>query len=353
MTAQNQIVIITEAFDPHADYMIRLLREMGEQPLRLHPADLPQRATLSFSYTSAGWNGAICAQGRMIDVNHIRSIWWRRPNSPRLPLELSEEESDFAGIEWQYTMRGVWDAIDCYWMSAPHHIALASGKPSQLVRAAALGFEVPRTLITIAPDEARAFYDACDGQIIYKVLSDPLLGLTARIERQNRQFDPEQRAPLPPDRDLSDFRMRGVHTTLIKAEQLAMLETIRLTPCLFQEYVPKSVELRVTVVGDQVFAAEIDSQANERTRIDWRHYDVEVPYRAAELPPDVAERCYALTRSYGLNFGAIDLILTPDGRYVFLEINPNGQWLWVQKLVPELKIGPAIADRLIQGNMAA
>jgi len=353
MTARYQIVIVTEAYDPHADYMIRLLRRMDEQPIRLHTGDLPLEASLSFRYTSAGWSGAIQAQGRSIDVTQIRSIWWRRPQSPRLPLDLPEEESEFARLEWQYSMRGVWDSIDCYWMSKPQQIALASAKPGQLARAAALGFEVPRTLITIEPEEARAFYDACDGRMIYKVLSDPLLGLTGRMDEMNRRMEAQQRAELPPGQKLIEFRPRGVYTTLIKEEQLSMLETIRLSPCLFQEYVPKAVELRVTVVGDDIFAAEIDSQSNERTSIDWRHYDVEVPYRKTELPPELAARCHALTRSYGLNYGAIDLILTPDGRYVFLEINPNGQWLWVQKLVPDLQIGPAIADRLIRGNLVA
>jgi glutathione synthase/RimK-type ligase-like ATP-grasp enzyme len=138
---------------------------------------------------------------------------------------------------------------------------------------------------------------------------------------------------------------------LLTAEALQRhVGKVRSAPCQFQEYVEKKHELRVTIIGDRIFAAEIDSQAQERTRFDWRHYDVPMRLRAGQLPSDVAERCFAFVRSYGLNFGAIDLIHTPDGRYVFLENNPNGQWLFVEDGVPEFKMTHALADCLARGE---
>lgn len=118
---------------------------------------------------------------------------------------------------------------------------------------------------------------------------------------------------------------------------------------MFQEYVPKRVELRVTVIGDDIFAAEIDSQADEQASVDWRRFAMEIPFRQATLPTEVAERCLTLVKSYGLNFSAMDLILTPDGRYVFVENNPNGQFIFVEKLVPELRMTEALAACLIRG----
>jgi glutathione synthase/RimK-type ligase-like ATP-grasp enzyme len=108
--------------------------------------------------------------------------------------------------------------------------------------------------------------------------------------------------------------------------------------------------LRVTVIGDEVFAAEIDSQSDSRTVIDWRHYEADIAYRMAVLPNDVTERCIALVRHFGLNFSAIDLILTPDGRYVFLENNPNGQFIFIERKVPELKMTRALASCLIRAG---
>ena len=120
-------------------------------------------------------------------------------------------------------------------------------------------------------------------------------------------------------------------------------------PLVIQEYVPKSLEVRATVVGSQVFAAAIHSQQSQRARHDWRHYDFDkTPHEAHTLPEGVSSLCIQLVQSLSLNFGAIDLVLTPDGRYVFLEINPSGQWLWIEELT-DLPIGDAIADCLLRG----
>ena len=96
--------------------------------------------------------------------------------------------------------------------------------------------------------------------------------------------------------------------------------------------------------------SEIHSQQHARTTVDWRHYDVTIPYKRGSLPIQIAERCMALVRGYGLTYAAINLIVAPDGRHVFLEINPNGQWLWVAELVPELRIAEALAELLLNGK---
>lgn len=336
MTASRTILIVTEEFDPHADDVILLLRSLGHQPVRLHTADFPLQSSLSMTLGArerSAWRGTIQAHRHQIDLGDIRSVWWRRPTSYRFPPELSDQEREFARKELDQTLSGLWASLDCYWMSLPHKIRDASYKPEQLQRAIELGFDVPETLITSDPAAAYAFYEQCGGQMIYKPLSQAIF-----------LPDPGPAGEAAP--------ARATYTTPITEAQLAQLETIRLTPCLFQAYVPKARELRVTVIGDDVFTAAIMSQSHDRTRHDWRRYDVEIPYERATLPVEVAVRCHALTRSYGLNFSAIDLIVTPDERYVFLENNPNGQWLFIQDLVPELKMKEALAACLIRGKTA-
>lgn len=338
MTAKNQIVIVTQLDDPHTDEMILMLREIGQEPIRLNTDDIPLHTAMSFDLGTDphAWNGAITIQtnGRVIDVADIRSIWWRRPSTPRLPQTLSERERVFAQMEIEHALSGLWAGLDCHWISHPEAIRQASWKSEQLQRAARMGFAVPRTLITTEPEAARAFYAACDGRMIFKVMTDPFLGLSKMAEQY-----PDQAADL-----------RGTYTTLITDAELGMLDTIKLVPCLFQEYVPKLVELRVTVIGGEIFAAEIHSQEQPATSIDWRHYDVDIPYRPTALPPEIAELCLAFVKSYGLNFSALDLILTPDGRYVFIENNPNGQFIFIEKLVPELTMTAALADCLARGG---
>lgn len=291
------------------------------------------------------WQGniALQASSRTIDLDmaNIRSIWWRRPgNYFGLPPELPEQEREFARAEIDHILRGMWSLLDCYWISYPEHIRQATWKIGQLQRAAHYGFEVPHSCLTSDPAEVRAFYEMCNGQIIFKVLTDPFLGAPIVAEKHPDQPRPES---------------RETKTILITENELEQLESVRLVPCLFQEYIPKRTELRVTIIGDELFVAEIDSQAHAGTKVDWRNWStggLKIPYRKASLPPDVAERCMAFVRSYHLNFSAMDLILTPDGRYVFIENNPNGQFMWVEKFVPELKMTEALASCLIRGNSA-
>lgn len=336
--AQDQIVIVTRMDDPHADNVIIKLQETGHEVVRLNTDDIPENVSMSFvmGFSGTNWRGGIdiLTNGRRIDVDEIKSVWWRRPGGFRLAPDFSAQEREFAREEIDHVLRGIWSTLDCYWISYPEHIRQASWKGTQLQRAAEFGFDVPRTLITSSPDDARAFYGECKEQMIYKVMTDPFLGAQKVAETEPEQISPE---------------IYSASTTLISEAELALLESTRLVPCLFQEHLPKKSELRVTVIGDDVFAAEILSQEHEETRLDWRNYDIDVEFHRADLPVDVADRCFRLAKSYELNFSAMDLILTPDGRYVFLENNPNGQFIFVEDRVPELRMTDALAACLVRG----
>lgn len=334
MAKKQNVVIVTEKRDPHADAVILELRKRGHQPVRLHPADFPIDSQATLEFDQQQWNGMLYLHKGAIDIDTIRSIWWRRPTSFVLPDSLSQEERIFARRETSATYRGLWSILDCYWMSYPPYIRQASNKIEQMKRAANLGFHVPRTLITNTPADARAFYEKCAGQVVYKSLAAPFF---ADLEGGASALNTDYRPP------------RCVYTTALTQEHLQIMDSVRLTPCQFQELVPKRIELRVTVIGDDIFPCEIHSQENSRTQLDWRHYEVSVPYKKGSLPPDIAEKCIALTKSYGLNYGAIDLIVTPDDQYIFLEINPNGQWLFIEQYVPELRMVEALTSYLLRG----
>jgi hypothetical protein len=339
---KRDIVIVSRKMDSHIGDVVQQLQEMGHEPIRLNTDDIPLDTTMSFCFPNdvLTWKGKIVIQTdrRIIDMENIRSIWWRRPREYfGRPPELSEQEREFAKGEIDHILQGFWSLLDCYWISYPEHIRQASWKMEQLQRAAQYGFEIPNTLLTSDPDEVRAFYDTCKGQMIFKVLSDPFLGAPKLVEKHPDQPRPEA---------------RETKTTIITKDELEQLDSVRLVPCLFQEYIPKRTELRVTVIGDDLFVAEIDSQARESTSVDWRNWNgggFEIPYRKATLPVDIAEQCMRFVRSYQLNFSAMDFILTPDGRYVFIENNPNGQFIWVEQLVPELRMTEALASCLIRG----
>lgn len=337
MVNRDQIIIVTQTEDPHADDVIAALERVGHEPVRLNSDEIPAEARISMS-----WGGNepsfdatidVLTSGRTMNATMVRSIWWRRPAFFAIPDDLSLQEIEFATDEVDHALRSLWASLDCYWISEPERIRRASWKGEQLMRARRLGFEVPRTLITTDPDDARQFFYACGKQMVFKVMTDPFLG-AANLSRKH------------PDECIEPYQ---TVTTLVTEHDLDMLDSVRAAPCLFQEYVPKKVELRVTVIGEKLFAAEIHSQENEQTAVDWRNYDVDIPYRVAELPQPVAEKCLALVKSYGLNFSAIDMIVTPDDRYVFVENNPNGQFIFVENKLPELGMTDELVACLIRG----
>jgi len=143
---------------------------------------------------------------------------------------------------------------------------------------------------------------------------------------------------------------QSIYTSRVTSDDLTQLERVQHTACLFQEYVSKSIELRLTVVGRKIFCAEIDSQRSPKSSVDWRTSYDDLKYAVHKLPKSVAQKCLDLVDRLGLVFAAVDFILTPDGRYVFLEVNPNGQWGWIEDETG-LPISSAIIELLIAGKV--
>ena len=129
---------------------------------------------------------------------------------------------------------------------------------------------------------------------------------------------------------------------------LADLSGLSLCPVTFQEMLPKSLEIRVTVVGHRVMSAAVDSQVSARATHDWRRDGLRMvqKWEPYQLPLEVEEKILRLMDCFTLNYGAIDVILTPDGRHVFLELNPSGEFFWLER-TPGLPISEAMADVLL------
>jgi glutathione synthase/RimK-type ligase-like ATP-grasp enzyme len=225
----------------------------------------------------------------------------------------------------QRCLGGVWETLDCRWLPGkPMVDRMAHNKLLQLVLASRLGFLVPNTLITNTPSRFLEFYADCESRIVGKSL--------AQMEVMRG----------------GEMHMLTFTQPVLRRDALRA-QAIRHAPVIFQKYVPKRVELRVTIVGRRVLTAEIASQDNRSTLHDFRHNDDgTVRYRPYDLPAEIERRCLAMAESLGLTYGAIDLILTPEGDYVFLEINSNGQWGWVETL-SGLPIADAVANFLIDG----
>jgi hypothetical protein len=323
------LLILSETSDAHIPFVRPKLDERGVDYVWFDPACFPAEAQLSLGFSSTGiTRRTLRLRDREIDLSQVTAVWDRRPGTPQAnQLVRDETQKTFVELASRVFAQGFWETLECRWLPGrPAAARQAENKLVQLALAARLGFTIPDTLIGNDPAAFLEFAASTDSSMLTK----SLVNLDVQRDGQAHVV---------------------VFSHMIRRRDFVKYQSIRHAPAIFQPYVAKQVELRVTVVGDRVFAAEIGSQSSRLTRVDWRHYeDRTVPYVPHSLPVDVAQRCFELVRALGLEFGALDFILTPEGDYVFLEINPNGQWGFIE-LSTGLPIADAVVDYLT-GQMA-
>ena len=320
-----RVLITTQLDDIHAKVVARVLSERGHEPVLWYGSDFPSRQTISLDLDGPGepalrLDGPDLAFSGKFDV-----VWLRRPVDAVLPADMHPGDRVFAQREWYCLTRGFWQTMarDALWINPWANAARAESKTRQLVEAAGVQLSVPRTLCSNDPARIRSFIRENPGETIYK----PFYSSQWKLEDGGTAF---------------------AFTAVVTEDDLPDDDVLRLCPGIFQPRISKSHELRVTIIGRHVFAVEIASQALEVAQVDWRAGTRVLDYRLIALPPEVEARCLALMERLGLAFGCLDFIVTPEGEYVFLELNQMGQFLWLEELVPELPLLDAFCAMLTQ-----
>ncbi|HEX6884699.1 MAG TPA: hypothetical protein VF530_15095 [Planctomycetota bacterium] len=318
-----RLLIATFAGDVHALEVALVLRDRGHEVVQWYGSDFPtlQSASVELDGRSASWSAhgpELALDGREFDV-----VWYRRSAHPVLPARMHPGDRPVAQRECEDFLACLWALVSpgAYWVNPPASRARAELKLVQLREAQRAGLEVPRTLSSNDPARIRAFLAQAGGPVVYKA------------------FYPAWWS----DGD----RVAHLLTSEVDAAALPEDEVLRLTPGIFQPRIEKAHELRVTVLGTRVVTARIVSQAHTATRLDWRRRTKELALEPDELPPEVERRVHELMRRLGLVFGCLDFIVTPDGRHVFLEVNPMGQFLWVEHSHPEIRLLGPFCDFLL------
>ena len=223
---------------------------------------------------------------------------------------MGETYEHFACLEAEETLDGLYRALwDRRWVSPPHHLRAVNHKIFQLRFAHQLGLATALTLITHNPDQALAFFQAYGDRMIDKPMRQIAIAY-------------------------ADGEAHGLYTTRITAERLEQyLDSIQYIPCLFQQLVSKDHELRINIIGERVWTIAIYSQEQEETHLGFRPFTEKCRHEPTLLPPALEQLCLELTHRLGLHMSNIDRIVTPAGEHIFLEINPNGQWAWIENMV--------------------
>ncbi|MFB7299855.1 ATP-grasp ribosomal peptide maturase [Streptomyces rubiginosohelvolus] len=316
MTDKRPVLVATEADDLTADMVISELNRRNVPVARFNPADIGAALTISARFGScpAPVAGQLRTPSRTVELAEVRSVYWRRPVWPAFD-HLEPDDARFAAAQTRYGLGGTLYALDGpLWVNHPLRNAAADYKPAQLAIAQRLGLTVPSTLVTNDPDEARSFIGDHE-QVIFKTL----------------RWTPYRRGGVP---------VTGWADPVMAAE---IDERVAVVPHLFQAVVNKVADLRVLVVGREVFAVRIESGM-----LDWRKDYSALSYRVVNLPARVEDALLAYLDHFGLASGSFDFAVDEAGGLWWLELNPNGQWGWLEESTG-LAMSAAFAELLTQG----
>ncbi|MFJ5841887.1 ATP-grasp ribosomal peptide maturase [Streptomyces shenzhenensis] len=302
----STVLVVTALEDVTADRVIAALNEREMPVVRIDPADIGPGLAFGarIGAGAPAWTGYLVTGSREVELGEVAAVYYRRPTPYTARYQhLPAQQRDFAAAEARHGLGGVLNHLHgaCY-VNHPGAVTAADFKPAQLQQAAQLGLTIPPTLVTNGVEAARKF--AADHEpVIYKTFRG-----------------------LPRDED--------GHTGAIWVQRVdadTFDDSLAVTAHLFQAEIPKTGDVRVTVVGKKVFAQQI---AAPDGALDWRRGDWDQLLHAPiAVPTSVEAALHSYLSAFGLVFGCFDFALTGDGDaaedWVFIECNPNGQWGWL------------------------
>jgi hypothetical protein len=300
-------IIVAPEHDIHAFAVQLAGKNLGVEISIKFPTDIRLSTFLGAGATKTFLRHPVLGE---IAANEISGLWWRRPRWPDPDKVIAHPTASrvAAAESWQAIVGSLMATVKNVF-NEPAKSAAAAVKLFQLEMAAFMGLRVPRTLVTNDPEQARSFVENQSAGAICKMLS----GATA-----------------------------GPGFETHRLEKLGDLWRIKKCPIFLQEYVAGEHDVRVTAIGERVFSARIEFEKDQNC-IDTRFTSKSIS--ETRLPLDIEVKIASLVRTLGLVYSAVDLRYS-DGEYTFFELNPEGQYLWIE-IESGLAISAEIARRLI------
>lgn len=312
--SQKRVLLVSYSEDLHARSVAWAIRQKGHICVEWFCADFPTRTTVTVAAAcdSDSERGPVvrhAANGFDSGLAPFHTIWLRRRNSPWLPPAMHQGDREVAKRQCECALSGLLAALDgpeVFWANHFGKEETWQLKVYQLREAKRAGLAIPETLVSNDPDEIRGFIKKCGGVAAHKLLEHAAW----------RTGDGKQ--------------VFSCYTSPVTLEDLPRDHTLRLCPAIFQPLLEKEFEVRVACFGDHLASLQIDSQSDQRARLDWRAGQWYVDMKPYTLPHGIQEGIRSFLRSTGMVCASFDFIVTPEGEHVFLECNPQGQFLWME-----------------------
>lgn len=308
----SQIAVVSNEDDLHALIIQKALEKYADLQCHIIESNrICGSAALSWS-EEEGCNVPIRGGADGLDVRNLDLIWWRRLGLPQaIPATISDPaQIEVIDNDCRTALIGLLlNEFRGTWINHPVNTLLAQNKLVQLRAAKNAGFRVPRTLVSQNPRVVRNFCEGLDYNVVVKSISGT------------------QKAPLL--------------TMMVTPEHLVCEESIALSPAIYQEFIPGELHVRAQCFGDSIHSVTLKSKA-----LDWRP-DLNIPFEVVELKEELKTSLRGVLKLLGLKMGVVDLKFAEDGEPVWFEVNPQGQFLFVEGLTG-LKLTAAFTDFLYQ-----
>ena len=305
----KKVLILTNKDDITVDFVVMELQKRKIDYYRLNMDDIPEKIKVCFDFNKEEFKIIDTIKNIVVNLGEVTSVYFRRPLLNKLEYieELNSQEKIYLTSELAFIHEGIYKILE--------------NKIYQLQLAKEVGFKIPMAFIGNEYDDIKKFSEKLDCNCIIKPIKSGNM------------------------KDLISPKV--IYTTKLEEKQILKKESIEAFPVFIEENVKKKIDLRCIVVGNEVFTAEIYSQEYQESKIDWRKSKQILEHRIHDLPENIKAMCVKLTHKLNLNYSAIDLILDSNDNYVFLEINPNGQWAWLEKRL-KFPISKTIVDILVK-----
>lgn len=324
-----KFLIPTEPDDTHAILVKLALEELGYLATLLFTADHPtqQKNSVFIDMEQYQWK-SIDAYEEIID-NNYDVVWWRRARRPYVPKEgIHPQDYTFVHRENMLFFESFTSnlAPNAWWVNSKEAAHRANFKLLQLKTASECGFTIPTTLCSNDPLEIKQFLSQYEQSgVIYKPMCAHFWAEPSKTKIS--------------------------YTARMKTSLLTDQKVLQKLPGIFQVEVKKKFELRVTCFGDFVVAAKLNSQNHRDGMVDWRAIrGAQMMIEPYELPHDILQSIRLFMSQLGIVFGCFDFIVTPDDEYIFLEVNEQGQFLWIEEYNPHFKMLDMFVQFLIGGT---
>ena len=299
----TKVLVITNKQDLTSDFIVKELKEREIDFYRFNTEELSKTCSVTLDIENDKY---VLFDKILNKLKLFSSVYFRRPEIPVFDsTDLNIGEIQFLKNEFIYTLEGIYKVLrNAYWVSPLFSIREAENKIYQLEIAKSIGFKIPNSIVTNSFSDSTEFYDKTNGECIIKPIKSGLIE----------------------DKGSS----KVIFTNVLPTRPTSKTQ-IEFSPNFFQNLIKKKCDVRVTMVGNTTFTTHIHSQDDFETKTDWRRGENSLRHTRVELPDSIKNKCITLLKALSLRFGAIDFVLDDTNEYTFLEVNPNGQWAWIEK----------------------